>query len=188
MRVTISSSSNDAIETKYKESSKKVCEYLASRGWDLNWGSCSISIMGICYDEFGKQNRNMYGFTSPKYQDDIANLPNAIHDVFETTFDLKKNIFTAGNMVLFLPGGTGTISEFFAYLEEVRSNDVEKTLVLYNEDHHFDSTIALINDLIARNFNNDKIFNYFKVANSFEEFKSIVTELENNSLYTTKKM
>ena len=27
--------------------------------------------------------------------------------------------------------------------------------------------------------NNDKIFNYFKVANSFEEFKSIVTELEN---------
>ena len=90
MRVTISSSSNDAIETKYKESSKKVCEYLASRGWDLNWWSCSISIMGICYDEFGKQNRKMYGFTSPKYQDDIDNLPNAIHDVFETTFDLKK--------------------------------------------------------------------------------------------------
>ena len=144
MRVTISSSSSEIIDDKYKESAIKVCDYLAENGWDLNWGSGSISIMGICYDEFNKYNRKMYGYTSSKYADDIDNLPNATHKIFDTTFDLKKNIFTDADLVLLLPGGTGTISEFFAYLEEVRSNDVNKDLVIYNENHHFDSTIALI--------------------------------------------
>ena len=178
MRVTISSSSNDAIDNKYKESAIKVCDYLAENGWDLNWGSGSISIMGICYDEFSKYNRNIYGYTSPKYADDIENLPNAKHGIYETTFDLKKNIFNDADLLLMLAGGTGTVSEFFAYLEEVRSNDINTPLVVYNENHHFDPTLALIDDLIARNFNRDNIYDYFKVANSFEEFKSIISEIK----------
>ena len=62
-----------------------------------------------------------------------------------------------------LPGGTGTISEFFSYLEEVRSNDINKPMVIYNEYHHFDSCLALIDDLVKRNFNKDNIYDYFKV-------------------------
>ncbi len=176
MRVTISSSSSEIIDDKYKESAIKVCDYLAENGWDLNWGSGSISIMGICYDEFNKYNRKIYGYTSSKYADDIENLPNATHKIFDTTFDLKKNIFTDADLVLLLPGGTGTISEFFAYLEEVRSNDINKDLVLYNEDHHFDSTIALIDDLVKRDFNRNNIYDYFKVVNSFDEFKKYIDE------------
>lgn len=178
MRVTISSSSSELINAEYKESAIKVCDYLASNGWDLNWGSGSISIMGICYNEFLKYNRNIYGYTSPKYADDIENLPSAKHNIYDTTFDLKKNIFNDADLVLFLPGGTGTISEFFAYLEEVRSNDIHKTLLLYNENHHFDSTVALIDDLIKRSFNSDTIYNYFKIANSFEEFKEIIRDYQ----------
>lgn len=178
MKVIISSSSSETIDEAYKESAIKVCDYLAENGWDLNWGSGSISIMGICYDEFAKYNRNMYGYTSSKYADDIDNLPKATHKIFDTTFDLKKNIFNDADLLLMLPGGTGTISEFFAYLEEVRSNDISTPLVVYNGNHHFDSTLALIDDLIKRNFNRENIYDYFKVANSFEEFKSIISELE----------
>ena len=178
MRVTISSSSNDLINEEYKESARKVCDFLASSGCDLNWGSGSSSIMGICYEEFNKYNRNIYGYTSPKYADDIENLPNASHQVFDTTFDLKKHIFGDADIIVLLPGGTGTISEFFAYLEEVRSNDVDKMLIIYNENHHFDSSLVLINDLIKRNFNSESIYNYFKVATSFEEFKSIFNEIK----------
>lgn len=178
MRVTISSSSNESISDEYKESAIKVCDFLAENGCDLNWGSGSISIMGICYNEFNKYNRKIYGYTSLKYADDIENLPNAEHKIFDTTFDLKKNIFSDADLVIMLPGGTGTISEFFAYLEEIRSNDINKTLILYNENHHFDLTIALIDDLIERNFNRDNIYDYFKIANSFEEFKVIFKQIK----------
>ena len=176
MRVTISASSSKIIDDVYKKSAIKVCDYLAENGWDLNWGSGSVSIMGICYNEFVKYNRNIYGYTTSKYAGDIENLPKANHKIFDTTFDLKKNIFKDADLVLLLPGGTGTISEFFAYLEEARSNDVNTTLIIYNENHHFDSTLALIKDLVKRNFNSDSIYNYFKVVNSFDDFKKFINE------------
>lgn len=178
MRITISSSSNDLIENIYKEESTKLTAFLADNGCDLNWGSGSSSIMGICYNEFSKKNRKIEGYTSPKYADDIENLPNAHHSVFEDTFLLKKNIFEDADMIVCLPGGTGTISEFFAYLEEIRSNDIDKPLVLFNVNNHFASTIALINDLIGRNFNSESIYKYFMIANNLEEFKEIFYKLK----------
>ena len=180
MRVTISSSSSEIIDDKYKESAIKVCDYLAENGWDLNWGSGSISIMGICYDEFNKYNRKMYGYTSSKYADDIERLPDATHTVYQDTFDLKKNIFNDADLVLILPGGTGSISEFFAYLEEIRSNDKNTKLVVYNVDHQYDCIKVLIDSLIKEGFNKTTIYDYYEVANNLEELKEIVEPMLNN--------
>ncbi|MBR6073326.1 MAG: LOG family protein [Bacilli bacterium] len=180
MRVTISSSSRDEIDQIYKDEAERVCEYLASTGWDLNWGSGSHGIMGICYNVFNKYNRNIYGYTTRKYADEIDELPNAQHTIYDTTIELKDNFVKDADMLLVLAGGTGSVSEFFTYLEEVRSNDVDTPLILYNESHLFDSTIAVINDLISKKFNSESIFEYFKIANSFEEFKSIVDDIKKN--------
>jgi hypothetical protein len=53
MKFTISSSSNESIDYKYKESAKRLLDYLVTiPRAELNWGSCSISIMGLCYEAF----------------------------------------------------------------------------------------------------------------------------------------
>ena len=76
MKFTISSSSNDSIDVKYKESASHLLDYLVTiPGAELNWGSCSISVMGLCYDTFKKYNLPMHGYTTSKYADDINNLP-----------------------------------------------------------------------------------------------------------------
>lgn len=174
MKIAISSSSNDLIDDAYKQSSRNVVKYLAERGCDLIWGSGSSSVMGICYEEFSKQKRKIYGFTSEKYADDISNLPDAKHIIEKDTFDLKKSMFENADVVLFLPGGTGTVSEFFTDLEEVRSNDRKKLLIVYNETHWFDSSISLINDLIDKNFNSDSIYSCFNIVNDIEELSNII--------------
>ncbi len=177
MRFTISSSSNDSIDTKYKDSAKHLLDYLVTiPNAELNWGSCSISIMGLCYETFKNANLPIHGYTTSKYADDIDNLPSADHKIFDTTYDLKKAILTDADVIIMLAGGTGTISEFFGHLEEIRSNDANKVLVVWNEDHSFDSTLELVRDLVNRNFNNETIYNYFRVANNIDEFKNILKE------------
>lgn len=177
MKFTISSSSNDSIDVKYKESANHLLDYIVTiPGAELNWGSCSISIMGLCYEAFKKAKLPMHGYTSSKYADDINNLPEANHKIYDTTYDLKKEILYDGDIIIMLAGGTGTISEFFGHLEEIRSNDADKLLIVWNEDHSFDSTLELIKDLVNRKFNNDSIYNCFKVANNVEEFKNILKE------------
>lgn len=177
MKFTISSSATDLIDDKYKESAKHLLDYLVTIGdAELNWGSGSISIMGMCYEIFDKAHKPIHGYTTKKYVDDIENLPNADHQIFDTTYDLKKHILYDADVVICLAGGTGTISEFFAHLEEIRSNDANKLLVVYDENHHFDSTLKLIEDLVSRSFNSESIYNYFRVAHNIDEFKKILIE------------
>lgn len=176
MRVAICSSSDELIDDKYKNSARKIITFLANNDCDLVWGSASSSIMGICYDEFSKKGRKIHGFTTEKYVDDLKNLPNAAHKVCDNTFLMKQEIFNNSDMILFLPGGIGTISEFFAYLEEVRSNGSNKILIIYNEDHHFDTALRLIEDLVQRNFNSKSMYGCFNVINNIEEFKKYFIE------------
>lgn len=170
MRVTISCAASEKIDSIYLTESEKLLDYLAKNGCDLNWGSGSISIMGLCYDVFNKYHRKIYGYTTPKYFDDLKNLPNAIHTKFKDTLELKRSFFLDADLYICLPGGLGSISEFLSFLEEARSNDNPTPIVLYNINHHFDKTIEMLQDLEKRNFNGSSLFNYFKVINSLEEF------------------
>lgn len=177
MKFTISSSAYASVGEEYLTSAQHLLDYLVTiENVELCWGSCSISIMGLCYDRFVQAGKPIHGYTTKKYEDDIANLPHADHQMFDTTYDLKKNIFYDADVVICLAGGTGTISEFFGHLEEIRSNDVDKLLVIYDEDHHFDSTLALIDDLVKRDFNSSSIYDYFKVAHNVEEFAEVLKE------------
>ena len=179
MKITISSSANDTIDIKYKISAKHLLDYLVTLdNVELNWGSGSISIMGQCYDTFKKANKLIHGYTTSKYIDDIKNLPYADHKVFDTTYDLKREIFYDADIIICFAGGTGTVSEFFAHLEEIRSNDQNKLLIIYDENNHFDSTLKVIDDLVLRKFNNSSIYDYFKVAHNIEEFKEILKKEE----------
>ena len=78
MKILISSSQNENIDEKYKESAHKLTEFLASEGNTLVWGSGCRSIMGICYEEFAKKDCEILGYTTPKYVDEIDVLPNGI--------------------------------------------------------------------------------------------------------------
>lgn len=173
MKILIISSKNENIDEKYKESAHNLCSFLASEKNTLVWGSGSRSIMGICYEEFAKEDCKILGFTNPKYVDEIELLPKAEHVVVDDTFELKKILFNESDLIIALPGGTGTISELFTYIEEMRSNDAEKNLIIYDEHDHFKKTIELIEDLIVRKFNSNSIYDYLHVAHNLDEFKTM---------------
>lgn len=177
MKVTIGSSSREEIKEIYKESAKEVIQYLVSKKFDLTWGCGSSSIMGICYNEFKNSNLNIYGFTTDKYKSDLDSLKYANNIICKNTFDLKKHLFSNSDFILMLPGGTGTISEFFAFLEEIRSNEKNIPLILYNKDGHFNTMLALIDDLIERKFNDKSIYDYFLIVNSLDEFIRTIEKL-----------
>ena len=173
MKIAISSSSRDDIDNLYKEEVHKVCAYLAPFN-TLIWGAGNVSLMGICYDEFAKVNAPIVGYTTRKYEDQLLSLEKAKHVICNDTFELKKRMFEDADIILILPGGTGTISEFFSFIEEARSNDINKDILVYNINNCFNKTLDLVDELINRKFNDSSIYNYFKVINNFNELKQII--------------
>lgn len=178
MRIEISSSQREEIDNKYKESARRLVSFLAEEDNTLLWGSGCRSIMGICYEEFAKRDKEILGYTTEKYVDEIELLPKAKHVVLEDTFELKKVLFNEADLIIVLPGGTGTISELFTYIEEMRSNDKEKNLIIYDEFGHYKKTIELIEDLIIRKFNSNSIYDYLHVAHNLDEFKTMYEKLK----------
>lgn len=170
MNVMILSSSKEEIDDYYKVVAKSISNYLASCEFDLVYGASSSSMMGICYDEFAKRNRNIYAFTTEKYIDDLVNLPKAKHYIRETTLDMKKSMFENSDIIVALPGGIGTISEILSFMEENRSNDKNVPIILYDEDSYYQKLLELLENMKALNFITEDISDYLKVTHNKDEF------------------
>ena len=132
-------------------------------------------MMGICYDEFKKKERKILAHTVDKYCDDLQLLKKAKKYVHDDTFIRTKLIYDSADILLFLPGGTGTISEFFSMLEENRTTETPKKIILFNYDNFFDKLLDLIAFISKEKFNNQNNYDYFKVITKIEElYKEMV--------------
>ena len=171
MEVGIISSSSMKIDPYYINLARDISKYLASQELDLVFGGSSYSMMGACYDEFIRQNRKVYAFTTDRWKDDLVNLDKAYRKIIsETTFDLKKAIFENSDFIVALPGGTGTISEVLSFIEENRSNNRNLPIEIYDEDGSFKPIFDVLNIQIANGFTSPDIYNYFNISRNKEEF------------------
>ena len=173
MRIAITSSSRDEIDNIYKEEAKPIIEYLADKGYELNWGAGDKGIMAICYDEFNKRGNHIYGYTTPGYVYKLENLSNATNIVFDTTFELKKELFNDSDVIICLPGGIGTVSEILSYLEEIRSNNITKRIIICNINGWFNTFEQGIKELVDNKFADASLTSLYEIVNNVDEFKSI---------------
>ncbi len=182
MKVLIISSAAPKVESYYLEGANKVSTFLASQNYDLVFGGSSLSLMGICYQVFSKKKRKIYAYTINKYEEDLQSLKEAIAVVKETTFDLKKAMFQACNLIVCLPGGIGTLSELLSYLEEKRTNDKNKPILIYDENNYYESLELQVDHMIKEGFVDKGIKQTFKIVDNMEGFKKEIKNIKNNGL------
>lgn len=176
MKVAILSSSAKKIDADYYEIAKEISQDLASKKFDLVFGGCSVSMMGICYEVFRKYNRKIYSFTTEKYTDDIANLQEAKHWIEKTTFDMKKKMFELADVIVALPGGLGTLSEILAFIEEKRSNDKDKPIVIYDEKKDYQLLFEQLLFLEKKGFH-QRPMDFISVCHNKKELDQILTNI-----------
>ena len=92
--------------------------------------------------------------------------------VNERTDDLIKE----SDMILFLPGGVGTIYEFFSVLEEKRTNHIKQSIILYDPCNYFDKLKELLEKIYQESFTSRKVSELYKFIETKEE---LIKELEN---------
>ena len=181
--VGIIASSNENIDDYYKSIARGISHELASRGFNLSFGGCYTSMMGIAYQEFINQNRAVNAFTTAKYKDDLTMLDKARGIVCETTFDLKKELFENSDIIVVLPGGIGTYSEVLSFIEEKGRNDKNIPIEIYDEDGYYLPLIETLKIMELKKFNDDSVYNLFNVSHNIEEFREHI----DNYLYSEKE-
>ena len=168
-------SSRDAISDEYKELSTNISKIFIEHNYSLATGGASTGMMGASFLEFHKNKKNVYAYTVSKYEEDLENLPGAFKFIYNTTFDRTRCLYQKGTIAIFLPGGTGTLAELFSCLEENRTTNEPKQIILYNYNGFFDKVLDLIYYCVTNKFNDESIYSYFKVISNEEELKQLLS-------------
>lgn len=176
MEVFIASSSSKIIDQKYLKLAREISKFFVNRNFNLVFGGASFSMMGECYNTFSKNEKQVDAYTVSKYENDLLSLPKANCNLVSDTLIRFKLMFDKANVVVILPGGIGSLAEFASSLEEYRTLDSNKLVVLYNYEGFYDKIIDWMKDAEREGFISNDLFNDFKIIETQEELKKIVDE------------
>lgn len=153
-------------------SARATGQMLARNGWRLVYGAGDIGLMG----EVARATQDAGGTTfgvipTHLMTDEVARTELDALVVTETMHERKKVMFANSHAAVVLPGGAGTLDEFFEILTWAQIGLHDKPIVLVDANGFWQPLLALVDHVIAQGFASDSLRGLFTVVNS-------VTELE----------
>ena len=152
----------DGARSSYRESAQAVGAMLARQGWRLVFGAGDVGLMGEVAraahgagaETFGVIPAHLVGKERPS-----AQLGTRV--VTETMHERKKVMFMNSDAIVVLPGGAGSLDEFFEVLTWRQLGLHDKPILLLNIDGYWNPLAALIDTVVAEGFADDSLRGYF---------------------------
>ena len=178
MNIFIGCSAGENIDELYKETSRQLINNISKvNNLNLVFGAYHKGIMGICYDEFKNNNKKVIGITPNIYRDVLKEMNCDEEIITNTTMERFNEIYKKSNMFLFLPGGIGTLAELFNAIEENRTNDSNKKLIIiYNKDYFYTSLIKTLYKMYENKFIENELSNYLIIESEDEKIIELIKE------------
>ena len=168
MKIAVCCSSSNDIDKKYLESSKLLLNQIFKQDNDLVFGAMNSGIMGIAYRTAKQYNRSITGIAPEIYKDDFKNIECDKEILTQNVNERTSALINNSDMLLFLPGGIGTLYELLTALEMKRSREFDKPIVIYNETGFFNELLTMLDKVYAKNFTSQGVrFNY-NIANDYK--------------------
>ncbi|MDO5044070.1 MAG: TIGR00730 family Rossman fold protein [Coriobacteriia bacterium] len=145
--------SNPGTNPNFVSESARFVKAIAEAGHSFTYGGGSTGIMGIAAQTALEANAHVTGII-PQFLMSIENVQEGLSELIITD-DLPERqdlMMKAADVILTLPGGTGTMEEFFVALSQAQLGRRMKPLVVVNVDGFYDPLKALIDNLIDADF------------------------------------
>ena len=165
MKLFIGCSSSSDIDKKYLEDCQEYLDELL-RDNDLVFGADNRGLMGLAYQVALKHNKTIIGVCPEIYKSDFDNLECSEEITTKSVAERTEKAIESSDAVIFLPGGIGTIYEFFSALESKRSHEFDKPIVLYNSCGYFNQMISMLDKVYDENFTARNVESNYHVSDS----------------------
>ena len=152
-KICIFCGSSMGFDPIYKEKAAELGQVLADNGCELLYGGGSVGLMKIVADVMMKRHRRVIGTITQHLLDMHVGHPEIDElIVVETMAERKKILEDMADGFIALPGGIGTMDEFFeAYvLSQLRVFD--KPVALFNVNGYYDGLVSFINHVAEEGF------------------------------------
>jgi uncharacterized protein (TIGR00730 family) len=154
MKVCVCGGTNPATNKRFLHSVENIAKLFCENNIELVWGGNKHGVLAVIHNEYVQQKKPNTLILPKCYEDDLKEFE---LDPAVTTVKISKTIsertdkmFEMADAIVFVPGGIGTIYEFWAAVEGKRAGEYSADLFLYNYEGFFDHQIAFF-DFINQN-------------------------------------
>ena len=126
---------------------------IASQGWRLVYGAGDVGLMG----EVARAAQSAGGATLGVIPTHLMGAERGKRDltqliITETMHERKKVMFMNADVIVVLPGGAGSLDEFFEVLTWAQIGLHKKPILLLNASGYWTPLVALLDHIIAQGF------------------------------------
>ena len=154
----------------YAQAAEKLGTALAQASWRLVYGAGDVGLMGIVARAAQAAGGDTFGVIPTHLVEwEVGKTDLTHYIVTETMHERKKVMFMNADAVVVLPGGAGSLDEFFEVLTWAQLGLHEKPIILLNLDGYWQPLIDLIDHVIAEGFASASLRSLFSVSDSVDD-------------------
>ena len=152
------------------EEAENIGKFLAINKIKLIYGGGNLGLMGAVSGAALKNGGEVMGVITShlvnkeKINEDLSD----IH-IVESMSERKNKMFNAADAFLILPGGVGTLEEFFEILSWKQLKLHSKDILIYNLNNYWDELNTIISKTIDCKFSHSIIKDDYKIINNISE-------------------
>ena len=184
-KIAVFCGSSSGFDSVYEQNAVSLGKTMAEKGIDLIYGGAEVGLMGAIADSVIHAGRKVIG-VMPRFlqEKEIAhkNLSELI--VVEDMHQRKAIMAELCDGVIAMPGGFGTLDEFFEMLTWAQLNLHQKPVALFNIDSYYDGLMVFLQSMVDKGFL--KKVNYDMIILD-DNIENLLTQMENYKAPQTGK-
>lgn len=178
MNIGVFCSANNNIDKLYFEKTRELGEWIAARGYGLVSGGSNRGLMQCIHDAVHDNGGRSVGIIPTLLEKDSRVIEDLDEKVLcDTLSDRKDIMISRSDVLVVLPGGVGTLDEFFTTLCAATLGYHDKPVVLYNIAGFYDSLIACLDDLMSKGVLRKTFTDLFRVVTDFKGLTAFLSSL-----------
>lgn len=163
------------VQPIFEQEATAVGQMLADHGWRLVYGAGDVGLMGATARAAQEAGGKTFGVI-PEHlmQAEVGKADLSELIVTATMHERKELMFKNSNAIIVLPGGAGTLDEFFEVLTWRQLGLHEKPIFLLNTEDFWQPLIQMLGHLIAEGFAEASLLDYVQVVASVKELSVVL--------------
>ena len=149
----------------YQAAAEAFGRAFAAENWQLVYGAGDVGLMGTVERAAQDAGADTFGVIPVHLLDmEVGKRDLSRFVVTENMHERKKVMFMNSDAIVVLPGGAGSLDEFFEVLTWRQIGLHDKPIFLLNIDGYWDKLIDLLDHIIAQGFADASLKNFVQLS------------------------
>ncbi len=176
-RVAVFCGARLGVRASRKTSAEDLMKAFHHKGWGLVYGGGKVGIMGVLADEMLRLGGQVVGVIPRRLMEwEVGHTGLKELHIVEDMHVRKRMMYEKSDAFIILPGGIGTMDEFFEILTWKQLGEHAKPIVVFNHDGYYDGLLQWFQRAVEDGYYTQEQMALFQVENDLNSLMNFLAE------------